>query len=251
MSTNECKSNTPEHVTIKFADDTAIVGLIQNNDETHYRAWVDQFADWCRSSCLLLNTKKTKEITIIYRIGSHPHQHMVINGENIEIVADYKYLGTIIDNKLTWTYNTDTIYKKGLQRLYFMHKLRQFRVDRDMMLLFYHSFVESILLFCSVAWYFSLSVTNKNKLSKIVNMASKVAGQTVNSMAMTCERKVVKKGQAISENMSHPLHQTYELLPGGRRLRLPSFHTNRASRSFIPTSIALLNKNLTAGQHFK
>ena len=88
---------------------------------------------------------------------------MVINGGNIEIVAEYKYLVTIIDNKLQWTCNTDTIYKKGLQRLHFMRKLKQFRVDRDMMSLFYHSFVESILLFGSVAWYFSLSVTNKNK----------------------------------------------------------------------------------------
>ena len=95
-----------------------------------------------------------------FRTGSHPHQHMVINGGNIEIVAEYKYLGTIIDNKLQWTCNTDTIYKKGLQRLHFMRKLKQFRVDRDMMSLFYHSFVESILLFGSVAWYFSLSVTN-------------------------------------------------------------------------------------------
>ena len=104
---------------------------------------MDRFTDWGRSSCLLLKTKKTKEIIIDYWIGSHPHRHMVINGEHIEIVADYKYLGTIIDSKLTWTCNTDTIYKKGLQRLYFMRKLRQFRVDRDMMLLFYHS-----LLWC-------------------------------------------------------------------------------------------------------
>ena len=70
---------------------------------------------------------------------------MVINGGNIEIVTDYKYLGTI-DYELTWNYNTDTIYKKGMQRLYFMHKLRRFRVDRDMMLLFYHSFYFSVLL---------------------------------------------------------------------------------------------------------
>ena len=40
---------------------------------------------------------------------------MVINRENIEIVAEYQYLGRIIDNKLQWTCNTDTIYKKGLQ----------------------------------------------------------------------------------------------------------------------------------------
>lgn len=100
---NECSSNTTDHVAIKFADDTAIVGLIQNNDETHYRAWVDQFADWCRSSCLLLNTKKTKEIIIDFRTGSHTYQNMVIHGEGIEVVPEYKYLGTIIDNKLTWS----------------------------------------------------------------------------------------------------------------------------------------------------
>ena len=145
--------------------------------------------------------------------------------ENIEIV------GKIIDKQLTWTCSTYTIYKKGLLRLYLMCKLRQFRVDRDMMLLSNHSFYESILLFRSVAWYFSLSVTNKHKLNKIVNLASKSAKQTLYSMAMTCERRVVKKGQAIREDMSHPLHQAYEVLPSARRLRLRSFQTNRVSRS--------------------
>lgn len=251
LYTNECRSNTPEHLTIKFADDTAIVGLILDSDETNYRAWVDQFADWCRSSYLHLNIKKTKEIIIDYRIGSQPHQCLVINEEDVAIVAEYKYLGTIIDNKLQWNSNTDTVYKKGLQRLHFMRRLRQFRVDSDMMLLFYHSFVESTLLFCCVAWYFSLSVTNKNRLSKIVNLASKVAGKKLDSMAITCERRVLKKGQAINRDMSHPLHQAYEVLPSGRRFRLPSFKTNRASKSFIPTSITFMNKNLPAGQHFK
>lgn len=34
---------------------------------------------------------------------------MAINGGSIDVVADYKYLGTIIDNKLTWFINTDTV----------------------------------------------------------------------------------------------------------------------------------------------
>lgn len=206
---------------------------------------MDQFADWCKASCLLLNTKKTKELIIDFSTGSHTHQNMAINGEDIEVVMNYKYLGTMIDNKLTWTCNTDAIYKKGMQRLYFMRKLRQFRVDRDMMRLFYHSFVESILCFCSVAWYFSLSVVNKNKLHKIINMASKIACQPLNSMAMTVERRVANKAYTICDDVSHPLHQTYELLPSGRRFRLPLFQTNRARKSFIPSSIALLNKDPT------
>lgn len=162
LYTNECRSYTSEHLTIKFADDTAIVGLIQNNDETNYRAWVDRFVDWCRSSCRLLNVNKTKEIIIDYRTGSQSHQCLRLNGEEVAIVTEHKYLGTIVDNKLKWNSNIDTIYKKGMQRLHFMRRLRQFRVDREIMLLFYHSFVESTLLFllCSLVF---LLVCNQQK----------------------------------------------------------------------------------------
>lgn len=97
---------------------------------------MDQFVEWCESSCLFLNTRKTKELIVDFRTGRHTHQNMVIHGEDIEVVKNYKYLGTVIDDKLTWSCNTDTIYKKGMQRLYFMRKLRQFKVDRDMMRVF-------------------------------------------------------------------------------------------------------------------
>ena len=242
LYTNECRSNTQEHVTIKFADDTAIIGLIRDNDETNYRAWVDQFIEWCRSSCLLLNTNKTKEMIFDFRSGGSTHQQMTIEAQGIEVVEEYKYLGTIIDAKLSWNTNTDAIYKKGLQRLYFMRKLRQFRVEKDMMVLFYRSFVESILTFCSIAWYLSLSVTNKSKLHRIVSMASKIAGLQLSSLTTICESRVVRKGQAICGDGLHPLFQAYEVLPSGRRYRVPSLQTNRARKSFIPTSITLLNK---------
>ena len=39
---------------MKFADGTAIVGLIQGGDETSYRSWVDQLGGWCSSSFLHL-----------------------------------------------------------------------------------------------------------------------------------------------------------------------------------------------------
>ena len=61
-----------------------------------------------------------------FRNGNNTHQQMIIVGEDIEVVDDYKYLGTIIDPKLPWNSNTDVIYKKGLQCLYSISKLRQF-----------------------------------------------------------------------------------------------------------------------------
>ena len=63
-------------------------------------------------------------------------------GQNIEIVHSYKYLGTIIDDKLRWDENTTNLYKKGQQRLYFLRKLNALHVDRNILSLFHDSFVK-------------------------------------------------------------------------------------------------------------
>ena len=46
---------------IKFADDTTVLGLIRNNDESAYREEVQHCAAWCASNNLVLGTK-TKEL---------------------------------------------------------------------------------------------------------------------------------------------------------------------------------------------
>ena len=242
LYTNACNLNLIDVFNVKYADDTVIVGLITNDDETKYRQCVDEFVNWCHASFLQLNTKKTKVIIFDFRAKGGTHQQTLVNGDPIEIVDEYKYLGTVIDRKLSWDSNTSVIYKKGLQRLYFLRRLRQFRVDRHIMILFYRSFIESVLTFCFVAWFFSLSIVNKNKLNKIVNMSSKIVGQQQLSMTRLCESRVAGKGRAILSDASHPLNTQYEMLPSGRRYRVPLLRTSRAQRSFIPTSIVLLNK---------
>lgn len=42
----------------------------------------------------------------------------VMDGQAVETVESYTYLGTILDNKLTLEKNTDSIYKKSQQRLF-------------------------------------------------------------------------------------------------------------------------------------
>ncbi len=115
---------------------------------------VDAFVDWCHTSCLQLNSKKTKEMIFDFRASRLTRQQVAINGNCIVVVNEYKYPGTVIHDKLSWYLNTGAIYKRGLQQLYFMQKLRQFGVDRFFLIVL---FVESILNFCFMAWYFSLS----------------------------------------------------------------------------------------------
>lgn len=47
----------------------------------------------------------------------------VMDGQAVETVESCKYLGTILDNKLTFEKNTDSIYKKSQQRLFCLRKL--------------------------------------------------------------------------------------------------------------------------------
>lgn len=44
------------------------------------------------------------------------------------------------------------------------------------MVVFSFFFVDSILISSFIAWYFSLSVSNKNKLHNAVNMSAEVSG---------------------------------------------------------------------------
>ena len=74
-----------------------------------------------------------------------------INGNCIEMVDQHKYLGTMIDNKLKFDVNTDTICKKGQQRWYLLRTLNSFNVDKVMLSLFYTSLIESVLTFSCIA----------------------------------------------------------------------------------------------------
>ena len=59
---------------IEFADDTTVVGLITNNDETAYREEVRAFGVWCQENNRSLNVNKTKMI-VDFREGAPPYPH--------------------------------------------------------------------------------------------------------------------------------------------------------------------------------
>ena len=52
---------------IKYADDTVIVGLISNNDESEYNEQISEVVLWCKAHNLLLNAAKTKELIFDFR----------------------------------------------------------------------------------------------------------------------------------------------------------------------------------------
>ena len=52
-----------------------------------------------------------------------------INTSAVDIVKTYKYLGSIIDDKLYGNENIEKMYKKASQRMYFVTKLQKCYID--------------------------------------------------------------------------------------------------------------------------
>ncbi len=113
LLTHDCTAKFSSNHIIKFADDTTVVGLISNNDETHYREEVAQLAEWCGVNNLSLNVEKTKEVVMDFRRNSVDHPPLTIDSSTVERVSSTKFLGVHITEDLTWTTNTMSLSKKA------------------------------------------------------------------------------------------------------------------------------------------
>ncbi len=164
---------------------------------------------------------------IDYRKFSPSPWITTIKGLDIEIVDTHKYLGVVIDNKLTFQPNSLAVGKKVQQRLFFLRKLKSFSVCPSKMSLFYKQFIESVLSFCIVAWYGNLSLSNKNRLGGLVKVAGKIIGVNQTGPIEIFQNSVVKKAQVILCTTDHPLHTEFHMLPSGRRFRVPVCRTKR------------------------
>ncbi len=67
LYTNDCTSKDPSVKLLKFADDTTLIGLIQDGDESANRQEVKELAIWCSLNNLELNTLKTLEMIVDFR----------------------------------------------------------------------------------------------------------------------------------------------------------------------------------------
>ena len=239
LYTNDCSGSELTPV-IKYSDDTAIQDL--SNSATIYQQEIDRFTTWCDDNFLDLNVKKTKELIIDFRRKPADIPDLYINGVKVERVNEYKYLGTVIDNKLNFNANTDAVHKKCQSRVYCLQKLRSLRVNKSVLCTFYKSFIESVLTFGFMCWFGGLSVRNKNILDRVAKVCGKVVGVKQVGLNELYECRVVRKAGSIILDTTHVLAKHYELLPSGRRYRMTKFSTLRTRNSFIPKSITFLNK---------
>src|SRR4029434_7289941 len=94
---------------------------------------MQRLSTWCTLNNLVLNTSKTKELIVDYRRKKSDMQPIAINGERAERVSDFSFLGTHIEEDLSWTRNTTALLKKAHQRLYFLRLLRKNKLKKKLL----------------------------------------------------------------------------------------------------------------------
>ena len=223
----------PSVLVLKFSDDTTVEGLISNDDESVYREEVGRLVDWCSSNNLELNVAKTKEMVIDFRKNKLPLTPLEINGELVEQVDSFRFLGTVISSDLSWDQNTEPIVKKCQQRLHFLRQLKKFRLNQAILVQFYRATVESILCFSVTVWFSGASARDKDQLERIVRQASRIVGCELPSIASLYISRLVRRVRGIVSDSSHPANHLFELLPSGRRFRALNCRTSRLRNSFF------------------
>lgn len=137
-----------------FADDTAILYKGKSVSDLYLDMQIDMqlLTAYLENNLLSLNPKKTK--LMIFggtedQGSSNPT--LIVNGETIEEVASFKYLGVHIDSKLRWDVHIRKIITSCSSLCGILRKLSNY-VPRHVLLKIYYSFIHSRYQYGIAVW---------------------------------------------------------------------------------------------------
>ena len=132
-------------------------------------------ADWLALNKLSLNVGKTVTMTFGSYCISVPEQFIIcINNEIVKRVETCKYLGIILDYRLTWNDHVNFVSKKTKYLTVLFYKLSQIMKTETLIMIYYalfHNRVTYGLIAWGGAYSNNLQIlqNQQNKLLKIIN----------------------------------------------------------------------------------
>ena len=160
-----------------YADDTCLT--VSSNDpkdlELKLNNELRKVQTWLRANKLTLNVKKTKFLILgsQARLSNLNYRFNIqINGQSIERMYSYRYLGLEIDESLNWQVHIETICKKISASLGALKRIRTF-VPQNTLILMYKALVLPYSDYCSEVWG-CLGKTLSEKLQKLQNRAGRI-----------------------------------------------------------------------------
>ena len=150
---NDLASVSSVLFTILFADDTNVFITGKNipNLITVMNNELSKLSEWMNANKLSLNVKKTKYMLFCIKNSPIEGGNILLNGEIIDKVNHFKFLGVIIDSHLSWMDHVQHIRKKISKWIGILYKTKDY-LKSDTLLTLYYSFVYPYLIYCIEVW---------------------------------------------------------------------------------------------------
>ena len=112
----------------------------------------------------------------------------------------------MIDSKLKWNENTESMMKKVNSRMYCLGKLKKFGVSADLLVIFYNAVISSTISFGAACWGGNVSKHDQGRVDKVIHRASHIVDRQLDNFQSLYLAKVLHKANQLIQDPSHLLH---------------------------------------------
>lgn len=245
-----------------YADDTAFLAGSNDLKELCNTIQIasNEFHHWCQLNRLTLNLSKTK-VMLFSNKPNKMHARLKkeicisIDGVRLDIVNEFKYLGMILDEKLTYTSHIKMLKQHITGRMFTLKKVRWVLNFRESMLLF----KSSILCYFDQGslFYHSATVHDLKQMQVLQNKCLRIIYSKKNwdntenahksNNILTCHNRrilfLLKRAHVLAFTPGNLKDHSIRSLRSMRKLLLkePRCHNCKFEKSYISTGIKLWN----------
>jgi hypothetical protein len=150
---NDLPNFSSQITSILFADDSNLFldGPELPALETKINSELPKLVAWLQANRLSLNIGKTHTMVFSPKKTQSSNVRIIINGIVLETVTKTKFLGLILDNKLSWKNHALYLSNKMSKSIGILSLARKY-LDQTTLLQLYYSFIYPYVIYCNLAW---------------------------------------------------------------------------------------------------
>ena len=150
---NDLESVSDVILKIMFADDTNMfmTGKDLNSLEIVFNTELEKINEWIQTNKLSLNLSKTHFMLFKGRKKVSVTPSIVIANTSISQMSQTKFLGIMLDDRISWVPHIDDIAKKLSKSIGILSRLKRY-LNKESLINMYYAFVYPYFHYCNEVW---------------------------------------------------------------------------------------------------
>jgi hypothetical protein len=209
----------PNSRIICYADDTTVMHSVGPGETDNLQQEINHIQDWCSSKSMMINSKKTKLLTITRSNILPPTLPFSISGEPLEECTQIKLLGVMFQSNTKWDEHFKHIFHKACRGQSMVRKLWLDGLPSNGVWSAFYAFVASHLFYAFPAICdLPVALTRKfANLEKAVSRWSRVEPRE--KLTVKLDKICISMIHDIMKYKDHPLNEFFTRREETRTLR--------------------------------